>query len=190
MARQIVILATVFMALVLAGCRGGSSVRLTDLAPMTADTITRVLVGIPPEKRATQPTAEVGLFKAGVYETAVISADAGAFAKVSRGTLTARDIEALQKDVVSRVSENLKSYRFNARGAKYPPVVSEPRTLVAILTPATEETGSPADRAAGQGKTMVLIRLTVTDPLTGTILAERQYYSGTDAKNQPLREFR
>ena len=190
MNRRLAILAIVFSALAAAGCRGGSAVRLTDLAPITADTITRVLVGIPMEQRATQPTAEAGVLKAEVYETAVITADAEAFAKVSRGTLSVRDIEALQNDVVNRVSDNLKAYRFKARGAKYPPMISEPRTLLATLTPTTEEAGSPADRAAGKGKTLILVRLTVTDPLTGAVLAERQYYSGTDARNQALREFR
>ncbi len=184
------LLMTLLMGFALAGCKGSSTVRLADLAPLTSETITLLLVGIPPEQRATQPTAEIGLLKPEVYETAVISADAEAFAKVSRGTLTVDDLEALQKNVVNRVSDNLKSYRFKARGAKYPPVISEPRTLIIKLTPATEETGSPADRAAGKGKTMVLVHLIVTDPQTGAILAERQYYSGTNAKNQTLREFR
>lgn len=191
MTRRIAVLTTIFMALVLVGCgKGGSTVRLSDLAPATSDTITVLLVGLPPEQRATRTTVEPALMKADVYETAVISADAEGFATASRGRLTVRDIETMQKDVVNRVSENLKPHRFKAQGAKYPATVSEPKTLLLTLTPVTQETGSPEERAAGKGKTLVLVHLKITDPLTGAVLAERQYYSGTDAKNQSLREFR
>jgi hypothetical protein len=182
--RVVVTLASACLLPALAGCRGGApAVRAGDLVPLTADAVTLVLIGPPPERRATVTTGDPPLMKAGVYETALITADAEAFARESRGAFSAREMAGIRKAVVEKVDEALRREGFRAKEVPFPyPGNPEPKTLLCVLTPATEDAGSPSDRASGRGRKMVLVVLTVTDPTTGTTLAERRYYSGADAR--------
>lgn len=170
-----------------AGCgRGGgaSRVAIGDVAVITEEALTDLLLGVPPD-RAVQMTAppDKPILKSGVYETVFIAADAKAFSEISRGTISAEDIRAVEQRVVEQVDKNLKRRGFSAERGKFPMgEIDREKALVATLTPTTQEGGSPQDRAENRGTTYVLVRLTVTDPKTRTILAQRDYYSGQELR--------
>ena len=180
----------VFFALA-AGCgRGGSRAAIADVAAMTEETLTDLLLGVPPERAATRTAPpDPPLLKRGVYETAIIAADAKGFAEVSRGTITADDIRALEKRVVEQVNKRLQGKGFSAEQASYPVgSVDRAKAVVVTLTPTTQEGGSPQDRAENRGRTYILVRLMVADPNTRVILAQRDYYSGQELRGQGRRQ--
>ena len=92
-----------------------------------------------------------------------------------------------QVRVVRTLDRDLKKRGFAATGAAFDtpngtsPIPSRSRNaLLATLTPVTEPAGSPAERASGRARTILLIRLAVSDPATGKTLVQRDYYSGRD----------
>ena len=97
----------------------------------------------------------------------------------------------MQKRVVQDLEKILKKRGpYSVESIPYPPTQTAHKTLIATLTPHTEEAGSPDERARGKGKTIVFIRLTLSDAKTGEILRQRDYYSGTDARQPDGRPFR
>jgi hypothetical protein len=119
----------------------------------------------------------------GKYETAIISADAAGFHDVSRGALTQDKMKDIGSKIVAEVDKRLKPAGFSAQRGDFPPETTQDKALLVTLVPTTAPTGSVAERARGGGRTMVLVRLTVTDPRTNDILAQRLFYSGSDAGN-------
>ena len=173
----------------LTGCgRPSASASFGDAVANTELTLRDLLLGVPPERRGTADTRpDPPLLVRGRYEAVVVAADAERFAGVSQGAVTAEMVRDLQSRVVRALDRDLKRQGFSASGAAFEGATSAARgarTLLATLIPVTEETGSPAERAAGRGKTLILIRLTIRDPATGTTLVQRDYYSGHDVKRR------
>ena len=167
----------------MAGCgRSGSSVRLSDVVPMTVDTLSTLLVGERDVPATRTSPVDKPLLQHGVYESVAVAADAQGFADISRGALKKDDVLKMQHDVVDKLNQYLKRTGYSAAETSFPPAVTADRTLLATLTPQPQEGGSDEDRANGKGKTLVLIRVTVTDAKTGSVLAQRDYYSGSDAR--------
>jgi hypothetical protein len=182
------------VALLLSGCtKGNSDVRITELVSFTSDAITGLLLGPSPNDAPTgnaQP--DKPLLEKGKYEKAIISADGAGFQDISRGALTQDNMKQIGSRIVEEVNKRLKPAGFSAQGAPFPATTNEEKTLLVTLVPATAPSGSVAQRTRGDGHTMVLIRLTVTDPKTNEILAQRLYYSGSDVGSpgkQPTNTF-
>jgi hypothetical protein len=179
MKRMLWLLAVAFLV---GGCgKGNSDVRVSELVTFTSDAITGLLIG-PSSKDALSGNAQPDkpLLEHGKYEYALISADAVGFQDVSRGALTQDKMKDLGSRIVAEVNKRLKPVGYSATGAPFPPATNDDKTLLVTLVPAMAPSGSVADRAKGEGRNMVLVRLTVTDPKTNAILAQRLYYSGAD----------
>jgi len=177
----VLLLPTLF---VLAGCTGGnSSVSMGDLADMTADTMGDLLLGPPPDPTGMAPP-DPPLLKKGGKETVIVAADTAAFVGISKGAIPESALKQTLKDIVRMLNRRMEKRGFHATASPdFPPVnPSDEKTLVTTLAPVTEEAGSPSDKAQGKQRTMILVRLTVTDPATGTILRQRDYYSGKDVQ--------
>jgi hypothetical protein len=179
----------------LAGCgRGIPASRLSDVVPITVDALAVLLVGTPDSENATRlsPT-DKPLLQEGVYEKVIVAADTAGFAHASRNGITPKDVAEVQRRVVEDLQKMLrKRGPYTVEGIPYPPAEKADRTLIATLTPHTELAGSPEERAAGKGRTMVFIRLALSDAKTGEVLRLRDYYSGADARTagQPFRQQR
>ena len=176
-------------ALLAAGC-GGNAPPTTfgDAIRITEETLYQLLVS-PADQDATRNTRpDPPLLKKGTYETALIAVDAEGFVRVSRGALSTDATRELQTEVVKRLNERLEKRGFSARAVPFgTDVKGEARALLATLTPTTQEGGSPKDRAEGKAETYVLVRLTVTDPASGAVLRQRDYYSGSNVKKEGRR---
>lgn len=191
-ARALCHLLTVVLFLgALAGCgRGGSGrpAALAEAVDNTTQTLRDLLLGIPPERQGTATIRpDPPLLSTSGYGEVVIAADAEGFARESRGAVSANAVRDLQVHVVRALDRDLKKRGFAATGAAFDtpgsasPVPSRSRNaLLATLTPVTEPAGSPAERASGRARTILLIRLAVSDPATGKTLVQRDYYSGRD----------
>lgn len=171
------------------GCGRGSApsgVAFSDVAAMTEQVLTDLLLGLPPHIADTLPARpDPALLKKGVYEHVFLATDGKGFAGASRGEIAEADIQALEKRVVEGVDKTLKASGFSAERIGYPVTAPDrSRSLVVTLTPTTQESGSPQERAERRNKTFVLIRLTVTDPATGSVLAQRDFYSGRDVRQR------
>ena len=169
----------------LAGCgRGIPAASFDDAVESTQNTLRDLLLGPPPERTATLPTRpDPPLLRKGGYETVLIATDAEGFARISQGSVSVKDIQEMQRRVVEGLDKELKERGFSARGVSFgADVRGEEKALLATLIPTTQEGGSPRERAEGKGKTFILIRLTLTDPKTGAILRQRDYYSGHNVK--------
>ncbi len=180
-------LTTLLLLIVVGGLSGGcgrpgaSAASFNDAAANTEQTLRELLLGGGAGSGARREDAP--LLVAGRYESVVVAADAEGFARVSQGAVTAEAVRDLQNRVVGALDRDLKRRGFSANGRAFAGAASarrEPKTLLATLIPVTEQTGSPADRAAGRGKTLILIRLTITEPKAGATLVQRDYYSGRD----------
>ncbi len=176
--------------LVAAGCSGRAipKVDLADVAALANDALLSTLLGPSAERRATMMAKpEPPLLQKGDRENVVLATDYDGFVRVSKGALTEKDLRAIEAEVVRGSGEVLKKQGFSLESVPFPPKAdpTAEKTLVATFTPFTEEGGSPEDKRLGRGKTYVLIRLTVTDPRTGTALRIRDFYSGRDAENRP-----
>ncbi len=170
--------------LALAGCGGGlPEADFEDAIRTTRGTLRDLLLGVE-DTDVTRPVKpDPPLLKQGVYETVLIAADADAFARASQGSLNARDVQQMQRRVVEDLDKDLKRRGFSARNVPFGAGArGAEKALLATLTPITQEGGSPRERAEGKGRTYIVIRLTVTDPRTGAILSQRDYYSGHDVK--------
>ena len=175
--RPLLLLTTVFLVMALA-----------EAVDNTTQTLRDLLLGIPPERQGTATIRpDPPLLSTGGYQEVVIAADAEGFARASRGAVSANALRDLQVRVVRALDRDLKKRGFAASGAAFdrpdsaPAVPSGSRSaLLATLTPVTEPAGSPAERASGRAKTILLIRLAITDPATGKTLVQRDYYSGRD----------
>jgi hypothetical protein len=175
------------------GGRGGGTVSLNEAVSNTERTLLDLLLGVPPERQGTSTTRpDPPLLARGGYERVVLSADAQSFALATRGAISPDGIRDLQERVVRTLDRNLQRRGFRAEGALFGPNLQktvasgpdQPKTLLVTLTPQTEQAGSPTERAQGRAATIVLIRLTITDPATGAMLVQRDYYSGAEVRGQ------
>ena len=179
----------VMMFLMLAGCgRGVNTVQASEVTRITEDALVNVLLGTPPEAVRQAPPDKPLLTENG-YNRVLIAADAGGFAAVSKGTWNDADVRTLQSRVVSGVDKRIsRKNNFHATATTFPAPASSPptgepsRVLLATLTPATQTAGSPEDVAQNRAKTLLLVRLTVSDAQTGVVLVVRDYYSGRDVR--------
>ncbi|MBC8134944.1 MAG: hypothetical protein H8F28_03545 [Fibrella sp.] len=185
-------LLTVFalLPLLVVGCGGRSipKVALADVAALATDALLGTLLGPSSERRVTMMAKpEPPLLQKGGMESVALSTDYEGFVRVSKGALSEKDLQTIEAEVIRGSSDVLKKQGFSINSLPFPPKVdpATEKTLVATFTPVTEEGGSPEDKRLGRGKTYVLIRLTVTDPRTGTALRIRDFYSGRDAENRP-----
>jgi len=173
-------------ALGVAGCgRGPARAGIADAVDNTTRTLRDLLLGLPPEALGTSPARpDPPLLTPGSYQAVLLTADADGFARASKNEIRAEAIQDLQGRVVRNLDRDLKKRGFTASGAPWETAASAargaPKILLATLVPITEESGSPAERAAGRGRTILLIRLTVSDPATNKTLVQRDYYSGRD----------
>ncbi|MDX1932637.1 MAG: hypothetical protein SFU56_08535 [Capsulimonadales bacterium] len=166
-----------------AGCsRGGApTLRLSDVVPLTAETLETLLVGEPDVPATRIAPTDMPLLRKDVYESVVIVADESGFSRLSRGALRPEDIADLRKRVVRQVGKRLETLGFTASEAVFPATVTAEKTLLATITPEIQ-VGRPEANGKGRPKELVLVRVTITDPRTGEILARRDYYSGADAR--------
>jgi hypothetical protein len=176
--------ATLALPLV-AGCGNSAPViKVDDVVELTEDTLTETLLG-PQDRSATDPVPrDRPLLRKGEYETVLIAADEKGFASLSKGALREDSVREITERVTRTVNKRVSKHGFKAKRISFPPpgsaALPEERPIIATLVPVTQEAGSPQDKAQGKGRQMILVRLTVTDPKNGTILAARDYYSGTD----------
>jgi len=178
-------------ALLLSGCsQRMPRVGLTDASDLAAGSLLEALLG-PPSARAVTMTAppEPALLKKGVFESVVVATDVPGFLAMSKGALKEQELRETEERVVKNVNDVLKRYGFSARAVPFPPpaLAAGDKTLVATLTPQTEQGGSPAERATGTAPQLLLVRLTITDPATGQALRIRDFYSGRDVGGSPNR---
>ena len=170
------------VALGSSGCSGGpTAVSLTDLTEITADTLTDLVLG-PPYSPTRTALVDPPLLKKGEKETVIVAADVAAFAALSKGAIPEKALGSARKSVVKILNQRLGKQGFSAvESTVYPPVKpTDSRTLVATLVPVLESAGSPQEKATGRGRQLVLIRLSITDPILGETLRQRDYYSGKD----------
>lgn len=163
-------------------------VALSDVAALATDAVVGTVLGPDPERRASMMAKpEPALLQKGGMEKVVLATDIAGFVRVSKGALSEKDLQQIEAEVVRSSGEVFKKQGFTIDTTPFPPKVdpATEQTLVATFTPETETGGSPEDKRLGRGKTYVLIRLTVTDPRTGTALRIRDFYSGRDAQNRP-----
>ncbi len=166
------------------GCSSGPpAVSLTDLTDITVDTLTDLMLGPPEVATRTAPT-DPPLLKKGEKESLVVAADVAAFAALSRGAIPEKALSSARKNAVRLLNQRLEKRGFSAtESTAFPPAKpADARSLVATLVPLLESAGSPEEKATGRGRQLVLIRLTITDPVTGETLRQRDYYSGKDVQ--------
>lgn len=170
----------------LAGCgRPIPSADFEDAVALTKNVFRGLLLGSE-ERDVTAPTKpDPPLLRAGVYETVLIATDVDGFARVSQGSLPSEAVADVNRRVAEDLNRDLQRRNFGARAVVFgADVRNEQKALLATLTPTTQEGGSPRERAEGKGRTYILIRLTITDPKTGVLLSQRDYYSGRDVKRE------
>jgi len=176
---------------VVTGCGhdGGDKVDLADVADLASETLVGTLIGPRPQEQSTGlGTPEPPLLQKGSYESVQLATDTASFAHESKGALSEQDLKAIETDVVKRTSQIFKKQGFTITSIPFPPKPDlTTNSLLATFTPATEEGGSPEDKKAGKAPTFVLIRLTVSDPKTNTVLRVREFYSGRDARRPDLK---
>lgn len=183
--REFLAMTGVGALLALTGCgRGLPAADFDDAVQITEETLLELLLGTPPDRDATRRTPpDPPLLKAGLYDTVLLSVDAEGFARVSKGSVSVEAGRELQRRVVDRLNQDLQKQGFSARGVPFGQRNrGAARTLRVILTPTTEEGGSPRERAEGKNPTYLLVRLTIEDPASGAIVRQRDYYSGRTVK--------
>jgi hypothetical protein len=166
------------------GCASGPpAVSLADLTEITVDTLSDLMLGPPEVATRTAPT-DPPMLKKGEKESVVVAADVSAFAALSKGAIPEKALSSARKNVVRLLNQRLDKRGFTAvESTAFPPAKpTDTRTLVATLVPVLESAGSPQEKALGQGRQLVLIRLSITDPDTGETLRQRDYYSGKDVQ--------
>ncbi len=172
-------------AVLCGGCgQSAPSMRVDDAVEATEDALTTLLLGAS-DDATSLATRDRPLLVKGVHDTVYITADAEGFHRLSRGAFTLKSVGEIEDRVARTVNNNVKKRGFTAVTATYPATLSpdqQPRALTATLLPAIQDSGSPQDLAQGKGKRLVLIRLIVADAATGTVLSERDYYSGNDVR--------
>lgn len=177
-------LTTVLLCGALGGCSGGApSVSMTDMTDMTVDTLTDLVLG-PPYSPTRSAPVDPPLLKKGEKETVIVSADVAGFAALSKGAIPEKALSGARKTVVKTLNQRLEKKGFSATESTIypPPKPTDTKTLVATLMPILESAGSPQEKATGRGRQLVLIRLSITDPVTGETLRQRDYYSGKDVQ--------
>ncbi|MBC8142115.1 MAG: hypothetical protein H7Y38_11820 [Armatimonadetes bacterium] len=175
--------------LLLAGCARGAAqkIALEDVSALATDALLVALLGPPENRMPAMGTPEPPILVKGSKETVVLSTDYAAFVKESRGALTEADIKALEAEVAKRTAKILQEEGFtlNTASIGVAPPADPAKSLLAVFTPAVESGGSPADKRAGLSRSLLLIRLTVSDPQTKTVLRVREFYSGRDVGVRP-----
>jgi hypothetical protein len=185
--RTYLALAAALAAITLAGCgKSTPPVEIDAAVDQTEESLTTVLIGPGrPDYTSLAPPDKPLLVK-GVHEKVYIAADEAGFIQMSRGAFTPGSVKEIEERVVKAVNRNVAKRGFSALATAFPPspdLAQEPLALIATLSPELQETGSPQDRAQGKSKSLVLIRLIVTEASTGKILVERDYYSGNEARD-------
>ena len=167
------------------GCgQSAPPMRVDDAVEATEDALTTLLIGASDDATRLAPGDKPLLVK-GVHDTVYITADAEGFHRLSRGTFTLASVQEIENRVAKTVAGNVKKKGFTAAATTYPVALTpdqQTRALTATLLPAIQDSGSPQDLAEGKSKKLVLIRLIVADAATGTVLSERDYYSGSDVR--------
>jgi hypothetical protein len=129
-------------------------------------------------------TPEPPLMQKGGYESVLVSTDTAGFSQESKGALSEQDLKAIETDVIKRTGLIFKRRGFTVSAISFPPHPDPTaNALLATFTPTTEEGGSPTEKQTGKAPTFILIRLTVSDPKSGTVLRIREFYSGRDARH-------
>lgn len=171
-----------------AGCgRGADRVGLGEVAKLASETLVGTLLGSAPSEQITaMARPEPPLLSKGGFENVLLATDEAGFVAESKGALGAKDIKAVAADILHSAAGTLKKRGFTVTAVPFPPKLDPaiPNMLLATFTPATEEGGSPDDKRAGKATTFVLMRLTITDPRTNTVLRVREFYSGRDANGR------
>lgn len=185
--RQFALLA--LSPLLLAGCARGAAqkIALEDVSALATDALLVALLGPAENRMPFVGTPEPPLLVKGGKETVTLVTDYAAFVRESRGAFGEADVKALETDVAKRTAKILQEEGFTLNTASLgtvPPTDSA-KTLIATFTPATESGGSPEDKRAGRSRSLLLIRLTVSDPATKTVLRIREFYSGRDVGVRP-----
>lgn len=170
-------------AAVAGGCGGGlADISFDDAREITRQSLREMLLGVP-ETATRQTPPDPPLLRAGIYETLLLSADAEGFARVSKGAIGVGAVRDAERQLARDLDRDLKKRGFSARPLVFGQTPeSAAKTLLAVLTPTTQEGGSPRERTEGKNKTFVLVRLTITDAATGAVLRRLDYYSGRDVK--------
>lgn len=174
---------TIALAALAGGCGSGlPDISFDDAREITRQTLHEALLGAP-ESATRRIPPEPPLLRAGVYETVLLSADAEGFARVSNGAINPRAVREAERRLARDLDRDLKKRGFSARAVVFGQAPKgEGKTLLAVLTPTTQQGGSPRERADGKNKTFVLVRLSITDAATGSVLRQLDYYSGRDVK--------
>lgn len=176
--------------LLLAGCAQGGASRIaqSDVALLATDALLVALLGPAENRKPVSDTGEPPLLVKGAKETVVLATDYAAFVREGRGAFTESDIKTLEAEVVKITGKILEKEGFTLQtaplGATVPDTAAA-KTLRAMFTPATETGGSPIDRRTGRNRSLLLIRLTITDPATQEVLRIREFYSGRDVGVRP-----
>jgi hypothetical protein len=163
-------------------------VSFEDARELTRQTLREMLLGEREESATRRTPPDPPLLRKGVYETVLVSADAAGFARISRGSISAEVVREAERRIAGDLNKDLARQGFSVRAL---PFGQRPentvRTLLATLTAATQEGGSPRERAEGKNKTFVLVRLSVSDAATQTVLRQIEYYSGRDVQSPARR---
>jgi hypothetical protein len=164
------------------GCsRRQVSGRMEQAQIVTQETLYNVLLGEdlsrPGPIRDTR-YSDKPLLEKGVYENVVLLADTEGFVKISRGSVDKGEVEAVQKNIIGALKKPLQK-----RGFAFVTDPNTPRTLKVFLSPILQESVSKQPNKAP----LILVKMTISDPQTNTILTERTYYSGQDVKVEERR---
>ena len=191
---------TAFIALCVIGCNGPApSVNLDDLASLTSDALLALLLGPTPQERAASATPlDNPLLEKGVYDSVVLTADAKEFAHLSHNALSEKRVAEIMRRITEEMNSRGRKRGFQFRQSSYPATITDDKTLLVTLTPTLNDISAVTDRDAVTDKNkerrpskLLMARLTVTDPKTNAILAERLYYSGAEigggTRSEPLR---
>ena len=158
---------------------------IEDLAGMTTEALSSLLFGPTPYQQAASSTPlDKSLLVKGVYETAFLSADGKGFSDISRGLLSEKRVGDIMKRVTDDLNQRGRKRGYLVKQTPYPAEISDDKALLVTLTPTltdvSPEVGKNRDRNPHK---LLMARLTITDPKTKIVLAERLYYSGTDVSD-------
>ena len=174
----------------LAGCAQGGSrrVALDDISLLATDALLVALLRPAENRMPLTGTPEPPLLIKGAKDTVLLSTDYAAFVRESRGAIGEAEVKALEAEVAKRTGKILEKEGFILNRGTFgvaPDTSATGRILLATFTPATETGGSPSDKRAGKNRSLLLIRLTITDPAINSVLRVREFYSGRDVGVRP-----
>jgi hypothetical protein len=185
--RRLPVLLLIAAVSLIAGCGKSEMPMHVDAAvEATEEALTAVLLGNASDVGATglAPPDKPLLVK-GLHDLVYVNADEQGFAALSKGAISVAGVQEIEQRVLKTINRNIDRKGFSAVRTTFPApadLIGKEHALIATLMPGTEDAGSPQDRAQGKGKTLVLVRLTISDAATGNVLSERDYYSGNDVR--------